>query len=631
MRNLAPHTLILVAVLTLGACAPSTDAPTPKTETAAQTNETEQVNKSTQSENARLDAWFETNYKTTIRAYPQILTSRGIDERQDEWNDPSRSFRLEQLEKSREALEDMRANFDFDALDEDHQLSYRLFEKNVEDSLSRRKWWDHGYTYSQMRGAHSGLPTFLLNNHKIKDVEDAENYLTRLETIDDVLDEHTKQAKAKFEKGIAPPKFVYDFVIESSRNVMSGNPVEADSDKLNLLLEDFRKKVSKLEMKDDERAALYERAILAIQNDVAPAYERIIAEMERQKDAASTDDGAWKLPDGEAYYASRLQEMTTTDMSASAIHELGLSEVDRIHTEMREIMKKVEFDGTLQEFFEFTRTDKQFFKPETQEGRDAYLQEATKFIDDMKIRLPEVFNKKPKADLDVRAVEAFREKAAGKAFYNRPAPDGSRPGIYYANLYRMDAMPIYQMEALAYHEGIPGHHMQLSISQELEGIPAFRKYGRFTAYSEGWGLYSEFLPKEMGLYADPYSDFGRLAMELWRAARLVVDTGLHDKKWTREEATQYLMTNTPNPESDCLKAIERYIVMPGQATAYKIGMNKIVELREAAKAELGDAFDIRDFHDAILATGPVPLDIMEEQVGAYVAAMKSGSYKPDRL
>jgi len=623
MRNLAPHTLILVAVLTLGACAPSTDAPTPKTETAAQTNETEQVNKSTQSENARLDAWFETNYKTTIRAYPQILTSRGIDERQDEWNDPSRSFRLEQLEKSREALEDMRANFDFDALDEDHQLSYRLFEKNVEDSLSRRKWWDHGYTYSQMRGAHSGLPTFLLNNHKIKDVEDAENYLTRLETIDDVLDEHTKQAKAKFEKGIAPPKFVYDFVIESSRNVMSGNPVEADSDKLNLLLEDFRKKVSKLEMKDDERAALYERAILAIQNDVAPAYERIIAEMERQKDAASTDDGAWKLPDGEAYYASRLQEMTTTDMSASAIHELGLSEVDRIHTEMREIMKKVEFDGTLQEFFEFTRTDKQFFKPETQEGRDAYLQEATKFIDDMKIRLPEVFNKKPKADLDVRAVEAFREKAAGKAFYNRPAPDGSRPGIYYANLYRMDAMPIYQMEALAYHEGIPGHHMQLSISQELEGIPAFRKYGRFTAYSEGWGLYSEFLPKEMGLYADPYSDFGRLAMELWRAGRLVVDTGLHDKKWTREQATQYLMDNTPNPESDCLKAIERYIVMPGQATAYKIGMNKILDLREGAKDELGDAFDIRDFHDAILATGPVPLDIMEEQVGAYVTRVKA--------
>jgi len=255
---------------------------------------------------------------------------------------------------------------------------------------------------------------------------------------------------------------------------------------------------------------------------------------------------------------------------------------------MREIMKKVEFDGTLQEFFEFTRTDKQFFKPEGARGRAAYIKEATKFIDDMEVRLPEVFHKLPEAELEVRAVE-----------------------------------PVYQMEALAYHEGVPGHHMQLSISQELEGVPSFRKYGRFTAYSEGWGLYSEFLPKEMGLYQDPYSDFGRLAMELWRAARLVVDTGLHDKKWTREEATEYLMVNTPNPESDCLKAIERYIVMPGQATAYKIGMNKILDLREAAKDELGDKFDIRDFHDAILATGPVPLDIMEEQVDAYVARVSA--------
>jgi uncharacterized protein (DUF885 family) len=630
MRLLAPHTLILAALFTLGACAPASQVPAAKSDTAAE-SKTVPSKDAALSENERLDAWFDTQYNQTIRAYPQTLTSRGIDERQDEWNDPSRSFRLEQLEKSREALEEMRANFDFEALDDTRQLSYRLFEKNVEDSLARRKWWDHNYTYTQMRGAHSFLPTFLLNQHKIQDVEDAENYLKRLETLDEVLDQHTQQAKAKFEKGIAPPKFVYDFVIESSQNIMAGNPVEADSDELNLLLADFSKKVSRLEIEDDVREALYERAIAAIQNDVAPAYERIIAEMERQKAAASTDDGAWKLPDGGAYYASRLEQMTTTDMSADAIHELGLSEVDRIHAEMREIMKKVEFDGTLQEFFEFTRVDKQFFKPEGAEGRAAYLKEATKFIDDMKLRLPEVFNRIPKAELEVRAVEAFREKAAGKAFYNRPSPDGSRPGIYYANLYRMDAMPVYQMEALAYHEGVPGHHMQLSISQELEGIPAFRKFGRFTAYSEGWGLYSEYLPKEMGLYEDPYSDFGRLAMELWRAARLVVDTGLHEKKWSREKAAQYLITNTPNPESDCWKAIERYIVMPGQATAYKIGMNKILELREGAKEKLGDDFDIRDFHDAILATGPVPLDIMEEQVDAYVAAMQSGSYKPDRL
>jgi len=626
MRNISRHTLILAAILSLGACAPSSsDAPTPKAEKA------NQIKAATSSENARLDAWFETKFKENIRDYPQTLTSLGIDERQDQWNDPSRTFRLEQLDKTQDAAAEMREQFDFDKLDADHQLSYRLFEKNAENALKGRAWWDHGYTYSQMRGAHSALPTFLMNQHKIKDVEDAENYLTRLETIDEVLDQHTNQAKAKFGKGIAPPEFVYDFVIESSENIIAGSPVEADSDKLNLLLVDFRKKVEKLDLKDDVRKALYERAITAIADDVAPAYQRIIAEMKRQKAQASTDDGAWKLPDGDAYYAWRLNLMTTTDMSADAIHELGLSEVDRIHTEMREIMKKVKFDGTLQEFFEFTRTDKQFYKAETEQGRTEYLTEATQFIDDMKERLPEVFNKLPKAELDVRAVEAFREKAAGKAFYNRPAPDGSRPGIYYANLYRMDAMPLYQMEALAYHEGVPGHHMQLSISQELEGVPSFRKYGRFTAYSEGWGLYSEYLPKEMGLYEDPYSDFGRLAMELWRAGRLVVDTGLHQKKWTREEASQYLIDNTPNPESDCWKAIERYIVMPGQATAYKIGMNKILELREDAKDALGEDFDIRDFHDAILATGPVPLDIMQEQVEAYVADMKSGSYKPDRL
>ena len=625
--RLFPHTLVLAAVLTLGACAPSTDAPAPKSSDVIGT-EISKENKG--DENQRIDAWFEDKFMERVRAYPQTLTSLGIDERQDEWNNPTRSYRLEQLDKSRKALEEMRERFDFDKLDSNRQLSYRLFEKNVEDDMKGRKWWDHGYTYTQMRGAHASLPTFLMNNHKIKDVEDAENYLKRLETIDQPLDEYTRQAKAKFEKGIAPPKFVYDFVIESSQNIISGDPLD-DSEKLNLLLNDFKKKLDKIDIDEESRAALSERAINAVINTVAPAYERIIAEMSRQKDSASTDDGAWKLPNGGAYYAWRLNQMTTTDMSADAIHKLGLSEVDRIHAEMREIMKKVEFDGTLQEFFEFTRTDKQFFKPEGARGRAAYLREATKFIDDMYVRLPEVFNKLPKADLEVRAVEAFREKAAGKAFYNRPAPDGSRPGIYYANLYRMDAMPVYQMEALAYHEGVPGHHMQLSISQELEGIPSFRKYGRFTAYSEGWGLYSEFLPKEMGLYQDPYSDFGRLAMELWRAARLVVDTGLHEKKWTREEATDYLMTNTPNPESDCLKAIERYIVMPGQATAYKIGMNKILDLRAEAKAELGEAFDIRDFHDAILATGPVPLSIMEEQVAAYVADMKAGSYKPDRL
>ena len=281
-------------------------------------------------------------------------------------------------------------------------------------------------------------------------------------------------------------------------------------------------------------------------------------------------------------------------------------------------MKSVGFEGSLQDFFTFLKEDPQFTYEDSDAGRQAYLDEATRMIDVMKTRLDDVFLKKPKADLEVVRVESFREKSAGKAFYNRPAQDGSRPGRYYANLYQITDMPKYQMEALAYHEGIPGHHMQLAIAQELEGVPTFQKFGSVTAYTEGWGLYSEYLPKEMGFYEDPYSDFGRLAMEIWRAARLVVDTGLHHKKWTRQEAIDYLLENTPNPENDCIKAIERYIVMPGQATAYKIGMLKILELREGARTSLGDKFDIREFHDVVLETGPVPLDILEERVGNWV-------------
>ena len=238
--------------------------------------------------------------------------------------------------------------------------------------------------------------------------------------------------------------------------------------------------------------------------------------------------------------------------------------------------------------------------------------------------MDEVFLTKPQSRMVVKRVEAWRERSAGKAFYQRGAPDGSRPGNYYANLYDMADMPTYQMEALAYHEGIPGHHMQGSIAMELQGIPEFRKQGGYTAYGEGWGLYSEFLPKEMGLYSDPYSDFGRLAMELWRACRLVVDTGMHHKKWTREEAIDYLAQNTPNPQGDIVKAIERYIVMPGQATAYKIGMIEILRLRESARNRLGERFDVREFHDVVLTSGPVPLSILGENVDAWVDSVLAG-------
>jgi uncharacterized protein (DUF885 family) len=330
-------------------------------------------------------------------------------------------------------------------------------------------------------------------------------------------------------------------------------------------------------------------------------------------------DGVWRLPNGDSWYQNRLAWFTTTDLTAEQVHDLGLEHVERIHDQMRDIMTQVNFEGDLQAFFKFMREDPQFYYANNQEGRDRYLREAKEYIDIMEDKIPEYFGLVPKADMIVKRVEEFREQSAGKAFYQSPARDGSRPGTYYANLFDMGSMPTYQMEALAYHEGIPGHHMQRSIAQELEGIPEFQKYMSFTAYTEGWGLYTEELAKDMGFYQDPYSDFGRLAMELWRACRLVVDTGIHDMQWTREEAIQYLVDTTPNPQNDAVKAIERYIAMPGQATAYTVGKIQIMTLRDKAKSALGDKFSYADFHDEVLMYGPIPLNILEQKIDLWIA------------
>ncbi len=337
--------------------------------------------------------------------------------------------------------------------------------------------------------------------------------------------------------------------------------------------------------------------------------------MKRQQATAPTEDGIWRLPDGAAYYQALLAGYTTTDMTAAEIHALGLSEVARIHGEMEKIRDKVGFRGDLKQFFEHLRTSPQYYHT----TREDYLAEVDTHVKAMEARLPAFFNTLPKAGLHVKAVEAFREKSAGKAFYQSPSPDGSRPGTYYVNLYDLRDMPITELEALAYHESVPGHHLQRAVQTELTGLPPFRRFGSFTAYTEGWGLYAEELARDMGFYTDPYSDFGRLAMELWRACRLVVDTGIHDRKWSRERAIAYLKDNTPNPDGDIEKAIERYIVFPGQATAYLIGKMKIVELRTRAQTALGERFDIRAFHDVVLQSGPVPLDILEKRVDAWIA------------
>ncbi len=569
-----------------------------------------------------LNNYFEAEFEKDLAESPMMQTRLGRKTAYGKWDDFSSQKYTEDLEKAKKRLDFIKNKVDEFALDNSTKLSYRLFKQSLKDEITDYDYRFYNYPINQMHGYHAELPAFLINMHRIDSVADAEAYIQRLNGMPKVMEQIIEGLRIREKNGILPPQFVFEKVIEDSRNVIKGKPF-TNSKETSTLLEDFKTKVKVLKLPASEQLALVNKAENALNTSVRTAYENLITTLEDQQQRATTDHGAWKFPQGEAFYNNRLKRITTTSLNSNEIHEIGLSEVARIHREMEEIMKKTGFKGSLQDFFEFMRTDKQFYYPNTPEGKKRYLSEATALITNMKSKLNDLFITKPKADIVVKEVEAFREKSAGKAFYQQPALDGSRPGTYYANLYDMNAMPTYQMEALAFHEGIPGHHMQIAIAQELDSIPMFRKFSFYTAYVEGWGLYSEFVPKEIGFYKDPYSDFGRLAMELWRSCRLVVDTGIHAKKWTREEGIAYYKENTPNAESDCVKMVERHIVMPGQATAYKIGMNKIVELREEAKDQLGEDFDIREFHDVVLTNGAVPLNILEEMVQEWVKSKKA--------
>ncbi len=568
-------------------------------------------------ESARVNEFLEARFQARVDREPEFQTELGIKKDAGKWNNISEEFENAVMEGNKIALNWMLDSINPYALDKTTKLSFDLYQQKLENSISDYKYRLYDYPVNQMFGLQSGTPAFLINSHQIKTVKDAEDYIARLYGLKPLFEQLVINLKERQKVGILPPKFVFAHVISDSKNIITGAPFDK-SNKQSTLLADFTGKVEKLEIEDVEKNALIEKAKVGLLEGVLPGYTTLIETLEAQELIATTDDGVWKFPDADAYFKMKLKRTTTTDLTSEEIHELGLSEVVRIHSEMNVIKDNVGFTGTLQEFFEFMRTDEQFYYEATVEGREAYLEKAVAIIDSMKTRLDELFIVKPKANIYVKAVEAFREKSAGKAFYQRPAADGSRPGIYYANLYDMKSMPTYQMEALAYHEGIPGHHMQLAIQQELEDVPMFRKFGGYTAYTEGWGLYSEFIPKEMGFYADPYSDFGRLAMELWRACRLVVDTGIHTKKWTREEGIKYYTDNTPNAELDAIKMVERHIVMPSQATAYKIGMLKILELRKKAKDTLGDKFDIREFHEVVISHGAIPLNILEDFVNEYI-------------
>ena len=609
----------LALALALAACAPgATDAP-------AGTAATQQA----ENESARLNAWFESQYEEFLQFSPLQMTVLGRKDRYDELDDMSPEAEARHLAWLKTSVETMESTFDRDALDDETRLSWDLWKRQYESARDGEAFVADRYVFDQMNGMHSLLPTFLINFHKVETEQDYSAYIARLNAAPRLFDQLIARGEAAAADGIRPPKFAFEGVIDQSRKVIAGAPF--DDGAPSALWADLEAKAAALVEAgtiDAARAdALKAEARTALLEQVRPAYERVIAWSERElPNALENPAGVGTThPDGAAYYAWQLRENTTTGMSADEIHQLGLDEVARLRGEMEAVKDQVGFDGDLTAFFAFINTDPQFRFPNTDAGRQAYIDGASEAIANIKQHLPAYFGLLPKADLEVRRVEAFREQDGAAQHYFPGTPDGSRPGIYYAHLSDMGAMPKTELEVIAYHEGLPGHHMQISIAQELEGVPTFRTQYFSTAYAEGWGLYSEWLAKEMpGTYTDPYSEYGRLMSEMWRAIRLVVDTGLHAKGWTESQAVEYFQQNASIPEAAIRSEVRRYLIMPGQATAYKVGMIKIQQLRAKAEAELGEAFDIRGFHDTILGGGAMPLDLLEQRVDQWIATKKAG-------
>lgn len=615
-------------LLMLAACGEPATPPAAPESSMAETTATAE----TQTETERLNAWFDEKYEEQLNFSPIGMTFQGIKERYGEIDDMSVEAENAQVEWMRQSVEEMQREFDYDALTQEAQTSWDIWTYQYEQAARAAEFQYNGLVFEQMNGAQGFLPTFLISFHNVADVSDYEAFVSRLSESGRALDQLIERAEESAERGVITPGFALEKVIDQSQNVITGAPFTegADSAIWAAAKTNLTTLVDAGQLEQPDADALLERTETALTQDFGPAFERVVAWAESEMDKVpDVSTGLVSQPNGEAYYEFRLANQTTTDLSADEIHEIGLADVARLRGEMEAVKDSTGFDGTLQEFFVMlreTRDDERFYYPNNDEGRQAYIDDATAAIENIKAQLPNYFATLPQADLVVRRVEAFREQDGAPQHYYPGTPDGSRPGVYYAHLSDMNAMPKSEMEVIAYHEGLPGHHMQISIAQELEDMPRFRTQAGFTAYSEGWGLYSERLASEMpDTYEDPYSQFGRLTSEMWRAIRLVVDTGLHSKGWTEQEAIDYFAANSSVPLAAITTEVQRYIVMPAQATSYKIGMIKILELRETAREALGDDFDIREFHDTILLGGAMPLHLLERRVNQWIDEVQARS------
>ncbi|CCQ10081.1 FIG01058060: hypothetical protein [Pseudoalteromonas luteoviolacea B = ATCC 29581] len=550
-----------------------------------------------------------------------FLESMGIKGHNALLDDASLASNQQFFDKAK-VLKNSILQYDDTSLSKDEQLSKRITLYLIEYLEENEPYQYHSYPVNQLFGVQNGFPSFMQGQHQIKDKQDAQNYISRLNLVDEKFAQVLEGLKLRESRGIIPPKFVIERVLEEMTNFVSQNIEE------NILYSSFNEKIGKIEaLNDEEKTILLEQVRSAIQNDVTIAYRSFINYFSELEKKAGTEDGFWRLPDGDKVYANALKFFTTTDLSADQIHQMGLEEVARIQAQMLQILSAQGYNTDLgfQSAMDQLVSDPSHYYEDSAAGRAQILKDYQSIIDEIDAGMSDVFRIRPKAGMEVVRIPEFKEKSAPGAYYEQPAIDGSRPGRFYANLYDIKATPKYSMRTLAYHEGIPGHHFQIAIAMELEGMPFIRRMSPFTAYTEGWALYTERLAWEMGYQNNPLDDLGRLQAELFRAVRLVVDTGIHAKRWSREEAIDYMAKNTGMAMSDVTAEIERYIVMPGQATSYKVGMMKILSLREHAKSALGDKFDLRDFHDVVLKNGAVPLAILEELVNEYIAEKQTQS------
>ncbi|MDX2219101.1 MAG: DUF885 domain-containing protein [Burkholderiales bacterium] len=523
--------------------------------------------------------------------------------------------------RSRAFLDTLRS-YDASGFTGQDKLSYDILDYFLASQVKGEPWRYHNFPVNQLFGIQSELPNMMTTAQQVNDATDAEHYLARLAQYPRKFDEIIESMKYREERKILPPRFVVEKVGDQIREfIATGAPNNA-------LVTTFRDKLDKIpadKMDAARKAELVKQAEDSVAANVLPAYTKLGAYMDSLKNKATENRGAWSLPDGDKYYEYVIEAQTTTRMKADELHALGLAEVARIGAEMDAILDAAGYKQPTRaaRIAALAKSPSQVY-PATDAGRAQVLKDYQAIIDEIDAKVETMVTRRPAARVVVERVPAMAEKSSAFAYYNGPAMDGSKPGVFFVNLRKPDEIAKFGMRTLAYHEAIPGHHLQIATAHELKDLPIFRRLVPFTAYSEGWALYAEKLAWELGYQKDPFDNLGRLQAEMFRAVRLVVDTGIHSQRWTREQAIEYMIANTGMPEVEVVAEIERYFVNPGQALAYKVGMIKILQLREKAKAALGQKFDLREFHDAVLGNGAMPLEVLERVIDDYVARKKAG-------